>query len=380
MSAPKRKICIIATTPLVFHFFFRPLLRRLVESFDVTIAYNKNLDTYLGEIDLPLNLVHIPIRRKISPLFDVIALIGLIKTIKRGRFDIVVTVVPKAGLLGMAAAFFCGVSKRVHIFQGEVWATTRGMVFRLLKSLDTLTARMATHALAVSKSERQFLESHGVVQEGRIKVLGDGSICGVDTSRFKPNAENRAAVRSELGIPCDATVCIYLGRITRDKGVIDLTRAFAFSAAVRPSLWLIVAGPDEDGMQEELLEVYPPQVRDRIVVQDFVRNPEQLLAAADFLCLPSYREGFGIVILEAAALGIPSIGSRIYGITDAIEENQTGAFFPAGDVQALSSAINRWTDNPDERRQVGNQARSRVKSEFEQRDVVQLYADYLTHL
>ena len=380
MSAPKRKLCIIATTPLVFHFFFRPLLRRLVESFDVTIAYNKHLDTYLGEIDLPLNQLHIPIRRKVSPLFDLITFIALIKTITRGRFDTVLTVVPKAGLLGMAAALLCGVPKRVHIFQGEVWATTRGMVFWLLKSLDSLTARMATNVLAVSKSERQFLESHGVVAEGRVEVLGAGSICGVDTERFKPDVEARAAVRAELGIPHDATVCLYLGRITRDKGVMDLTRAFAFSAAGRSNLWLIVAGPDEDGMHERLREVYPLRVADRIIVQGFVQNPERLLAAADFLCLPSYREGFGLVILEAAAVGIPSIGSRIYGITDAIEENQTGAFYPSGDVQALAAAISRWTDNPDERRQVGNQARSRVKSEFEQRDVVQLYADYLTHL
>ena len=380
MSATKRKMCIVATTPLVFHFFFRPLLCKLVDSFDITIAYNKHSDTYLGEMDLPLNYVHIPIRRKVSPLFDLIAFVALIKRIKRGRFDIVVTVVPKAGLLGMAAALLCGVRSRVHIFQGEVWATAQGIFFWLLKSLDTLTARMATHVLAVSKSERNFLASQGVVREGRVEVLGAGSICGVDTERFKPDVEARAAVRTELGIPCDATVCVYLGRITRDKGFMDLTRAFAFSAAARPNLWLIVAGPDEDGMHERLREVYPSRVNDRIIVQGFVRNPEQLLAAADFLCLPSYREGFGLVILEAAAAGIPSIGSRIYGITDAIEENQTGAFYPMGDVQALSAAISRWTDNPDERRQAGDRAQSRAKYKFEQRDIVQLYADYLTHL
>lgn len=248
----------------------------------------------------------LPIERKIAPWRDLRALVALFRLFERERFDIVISVVPKAGLLGMLAAFLLRVPRRVHIFQGEVWASRRGPMRWLLKRLDGLTARLATHVLAVSESERSFLEQEGVAPVGKLQVLGAGSICGVETSRFQPDAVARARVRAELGIPESAVLCIFLGRLTEDKGVLELAHAFAQSATTHPALWLLLVGPDEEDMQVRLRALVPPEQASRMLIRPFANEPQQMLAAADFLCLPSYREGFGMAILEAAAAGITS--------------------------------------------------------------------------
>lgn len=370
----------LAATPLTIHFFFKPHLRELTRYFDTTLVFNAHADTYLPPLDLSLQQVHVAMERKIAPWSDLLALLSLCRFFRRERFDMVVSVVPKAGLLGMMAAFLMRVPRRVHIFQGEVWASRRGLMRFLLKLMDILTARLATHVLAVSKSEIHFLEQQGVVPHGKAQVLGSGSICGVDIDRFKPDALARTRARNELAVSDDAVLCVFLGRLTEDKGILDLVRAFAISAPNRPKLMLLIVGPDEEKMMARLNQLIPPELAIRVLIKGFSSNPERWLAASDFLCLPSYREGFGMVILEAAAVGLSAIGTRIYGITDAIEEGETGQLVTVGDVQALSSAINLWVDDPLQRNQFAASAYVRARSEFEQCMVIDRYVKYFTQV
>lgn len=380
MNSPLPRMCVIAATRLSIHFFLKPHLRELALHFQVTVASNPQYDTYLPPLKLPIREVDIDIKRKISPWGDVLALVSLFRLFRKGNFDIVVTVVPKAGLLGMLAAFMLRIPFRVHIFQGEVWASRKGFMRFLLKRMDALTARLATHILAVSPSEKRFLEMENVVPLGRVQVLGSGSICGVDTEKFKPDNLMRRQVRAQLGIPEEAVVCIFLGRLALDKGVIDLGKAFARSAKYSTNLWLIYVGPDEENMQDRLRKLIPGLLLDRTRILGFTNCPQKMLIASDFLCLPSYREGFGMVILEAASVGIPSIGTRIYGVTDAIEEGLTGQLVSVGDIDALSFHMTRWCNFPDERRQFAAAARSRVISKFQQKVVVDNYVRFFRNL
>lgn len=373
-------MCVLAATPLTIHFFLKPHLRELARHFEVTLAYNPRSDAYLQPLGLPVHERPVPIERKIAPWRDLRALLVLCRLFASERFDIVVSVVPKAGLLGMLAAWLLRVPRRVHIFQGEVWASRRGPMRWLLKSLDGLTARVATHVLAVSESERNFLVQQGVAPAGKVRVLGAGSICGVDTGRFRPDEVVRAQVRAELGVPESAVLCIFLGRLTEDKGVLELAHAFAQSATTHPALWLLLVGPDEEDMQVRLRALVPPEQASRMLICPFANEPQRMLAAADFLCLPSYREGFGMAILEAAAAGIPAIGSRIYGITDAIEDGRTGLLVPARDTAALAAAISRWCEQPQERQNYGVAAQDRVRTRFEQKNVVKGYVEYFSSL
>lgn len=374
------RMCVIVTTPLVIHFFFRPHLRELSRYFDLTLAYNQQSDQYLQPLNLPVSEVDVGLERKITPSRDLLSFLRILSLFRRKHFDIVVSLVPKAGLLGMLAAWVFRVPHRVHIFQGEVWAARRGPMRWLLKSLDSLTARLATDVLVVSASERSFLEREGVIPPGKAKVLGAGSICGVDTARFRPDPYVRDLVRARFGIPEQAVVCIFLGRLTIDKGVLELARAFAQSAEHKTDLWLLLVGPDEDQIEQRLRELVPEEFNSRMLVLGFTEHPEQFLAAADFLCLPSHREGFGMVVIEAAAVGIPAVGTRIHGITDAIEDGCTGRLVAVGDVNALAEAITRWCEYPQERSAYAARAHDRVKSLFEQDRVVRKYVEFFRDL
>jgi len=376
MSKRLRRMCVLAATPLTIHFFLKPHLRELACHFEVTLGCNFKTDVHVTPLGLPVREVCVGIERKTAPWRDLLALFSLCQLFARDRFDIVVTIVPKAGLLGMLVAFLFRVPHRVHIFQGEAWASRRGPMRVFLKCMDMLTARLATHVLAVSASEQRFLVRERVVRTGKSRVLGAGTICGVDTEKFRPDDALRSKVRAELEIPVQAVVCIFLGRFTLDKGVLDLAKAFVRSADSRTDLWLLFAGPDEEQMEDRLRELVPPQLKDRMRILGFTKNPERQLAAADFLCLPSYREGFGMSILEAGAVGIPAIGTKIYGITDAIKDGLTGRLVPVGNIEELSKLLTLFCELPEVRLKYGTAALNRVKSTFEQRNVVEGYVRY----
>lgn len=380
MNIRKPKICVLSTTPLAVHFFLKPHLLSLTRHLEVTLACNPNSDSYLPPLDLPIRQVPVGMERKISPLRDLIALFELYRLFRRERFDLVVSVVPKAGLLGMLAAFLIGVPKRVHIFQGQVWASKRGFMRGLLKSIDWFVAKLATDLLAVSASERKFLEEQGVVKPGRVQVLGAGSICGVDMARFRPDPDARTELRQFCGIPNDAVVCLFLGRITADKGVFDLVRAYSACADAQPNLWLILVGPDEEDLSLQLKTMLNGEAARRMLVHGFTNSPERYIAASDFLCLPSYREGFGMVVIEAAAAGVPSIGSRIYGVIDAIVEDETGLLVPPRDPKRLAVALSGLARDDVLRARLALAGRTRVENEFKQENVVAGYVDFFLGL
>lgn len=380
MTRPVRKMCMLAATPLSIHFFLKPHLVALSQHFDVTLACNPKNDAYLPPLDLPVRQVAVGIARKISPLRDLITLFELYMLFHRERFDLVVSVAPKAGLLGMMAAKLAGVPCRVHVFQGEVWASKHGPMRTLLKLMDRITANVAHHLLAMGPGERRFLEDEGVTSLGQVKVLGSGSIAGVNLERFLPDNETRSNLRKTLGIPDDAQVCLFLGRFTADKGVFDLVHAFALSAENDPKLWLVLVGPDEEGVGLQLRSALKGETARRMVIEGFTHTPERYLAAADFLCLPSYREGFSVVVIEAAAVGVPTIGSRIYGVGDAIIENETGLLIPPGNVMQLSDAISLLATDKVFRGKLALSGRARVENEFEQNKVVAGYVDFFRHL
>jgi len=380
LSEPKPRMCVLAATPLTIHFFLTSHLRQLAKYFQLTLVCNPRNDPYIPALDLPVHQLAMPISRKIALVSDLFVFFSLCRLFAIERFDIVVTVVPKAGLLGMVASWLMGVPVRVHIFQGEVWASRRGLIRFMLKWMDSVTARLATHLLAVSISEKNFLEAEGVAHIGKVQVLGAGSICGVDTEIFRSNASARDRVRGLLTVPKEAVVCLFLGRLTTDKGVLELLQAFTLCAAQQSDLWLLLVGPDEDQIESRVAELVPRRLVHRIRTLGFTEKPEEILAASDFLCLPSYREGFGIVILEAAAVGIPAIGTDIYGMRDAIADGQTGRLVPVRDVDALAIAITWWCQNPQELALFGHAARERVTLSFEKNIVVENYVKFFRKL
>jgi glycosyltransferase involved in cell wall biosynthesis len=249
----------------------------------------------------------------------------------------------------------------------------------LLKSCDWITAHLATHILAVSASERAFLEEQKVAEFGRIQVLGKGSIGGVNVDRFKPNPVLREYMRHELQIPLNATVLIFMGRLVADKGIRELVKAYQEVHKSDHRLWLLLVGPDEEGEMRNFLNPLG-DASNQVRQIDYTNKPEEYLAAADFLCLPSHREGFGVVIIEAAAMGIPAIGSKIYGISDAIINDQTGLLFEVKNSSQLQNCIQKLAKDVDLRSVLGSNARKNVEDHFESGRVIAGYIDYINRL
>ena len=179
----------------------------------------------------------------------------------------------------------------------------------------------------------------------KIEVLGQGTICGVPKKfiRGRVSQDEKMALRAKLGLPKgrDIVICIFLGRISVEKGVLDLLEAVKTLQLSANKQHLLLVGPEECLKIDDLLNTVPEECREFITFKGFVSDASDLLAASDFLCLPSHREGFGMVVLEAAGACLPSIGSRIYGLTDAIVDGKTGLLVEKGNVSELSKAMER---------------------------------------
>lgn len=365
----KSSLYFITSHPMSVLAFLMPHLRGLSDHFDLRVVANTCDTNMLKDKGLNVPVVSMPIVRSISPVADIYALIKLYKFLKINSPAAVHSVTPKAGLIGMLAAWLAGVPVRVHIFTGQVWVTRKGVMRLLLKLLDKAIALLATDILVDSPSQRDFLVQEGVVNGSKGVVLGGGSICGVNTIRFCPNQTTRLRIRAELGVADDALVCLYLGRISNDKGVLDLASAFSQIAREHPRVYLWVVGPDEENIFDSMMKILKNH-ESKIKRIGYTADPEQFMQAADLFCLPSYREGFGSSVIEAAACAVPALTSRIYGLTDAVAEGKTGWMYEAGNVQELVLKLHSILSVPSSLRDFGVSARVRAQELFSEEIVV----------
>ena len=373
------RVCIVVAAPLTLKAFMLGHLQALAGIAEVTVVADFTSEDASFAWPAEISRVAIPIARPIAPWADLLALLALFRLFRGQRFDLVHSITPKAGLLAMLASAMAGVPRRLHTYTGQVWVTRAGLMRTLLKNADRLIAGLATQVLADSASQREFLIAQGIVTTIKSAVLAQGSICGVDTARFRPDAAARERVRRSLGIPPGAVVFLYLGRINRDKGILDLAHAYAEVGARYPHTHLLLVGPDEENLRAELTHA-AADCAARMHRVDLTDRPQEYFAAADVFCLPSYREGFGTTIIEAAASGVPAIGSRIYGITDAIVEGKTGLLFEAGKLQQLAQSMVTLAGDASLRQRMGEHARERAVRDFSASVVTAALVDYYQRL
>ena len=375
----KRKVCIVVASEMTLRTFLVAQLVAMQARYDVTVVVNTVNPAFLEDLGVIARLQPLPIERAIAPLSDLRCLARLIRLMRRERFDLVHSMTPKAGLLAMVAAWIARVPVRIHTFTGQVWATRTGMARAALRWLDTTLARAATFALADSQSQRSFLASERVVSASKIAVLANGSVSGVDATRFQPDPPRRRIVRQSLGIPVTDVVLLFVGRINRDKGVMDLARAFAILADRRADIRLMMVGPDEEGLTGAIRDACSRHLA-RLHFCAYTNAPEDLMTASDILCLPSYREGFGTVIIEAAAAGLPTVASRIYGVVDAVVDGKTGLLHEPADRDGLAGQLERLISNPELRRSLGAEARARAVRDFSQSTMTSAVLDVYSRL
>lgn len=359
----KKKICFVTSVPQTAISFLDNHIRALLNEYDVYLATNIYSSGDISQLQVT-DLFHFEIQREIHFAKDIKAVGQLYRYFKRMRFDAVHSVTPKAGLVTAIAARLAGIEHRTHIFTGQVWATRHGVMRLLLKTIDRIIVNLDNHILVDGESQRQYLIKNGVVKKSKSKVLGHGSICGVNTEAYNPSSETRAQMRKELGLTPDKVVFAFSGRANRDKGIYELYEAFNNIAPNHPEAFLLLFGWDEGNCIQQISQC--PNIIDGVNFHfyGFTPTPGIQLQASDVFLMPSYREGFGSSVIEASCLGLPVICSDAYGIMDAMEEGVTGLRCKVADTQSLQAAMETLLNNKEMREQLGANGRKMVLEKF----------------
>jgi glycosyltransferase involved in cell wall biosynthesis len=326
-------------------------------------------------------IIDVPMDREIAPPRDLVSLWRLWRIMRTIRPAVTNVGTPKAGLLGGFAAWLNRVPCRFYTLHGLRFETSRGIRRRLLIYAERLACRFAHRVVCVSQSVREKAIAFGLTNLDRTVVFGSGSCNGVDASRFTatPERVSRAAwLRYQFGIPAQAPVLLFVGRLTSDKGIPELVRAFLKLGNQFPDLHLLLAGcfEDEDPLPVDTrksLETHP-----RVVFAGPVQDIATYYAIADVVVLPSHREGLPTVILEAQAAGKPVVGASVTGIVDVVVDGETGLLFPVGDVPALAETLARLITDKTLASKLGRAGQDQVKRNFQQEQVWEaLHREYL---
>lgn len=359
----KKKVLRIATVPISLNLLLQGQLRMLNEDYEMVAVSSPGKDLEEVGAREGVRTVGIRMERRISPIQDLKSLFALIKLIRKEKPWMVHTMTPKAGLLGMLAARICGVPVRLHLFTGLVFPTSTGLKRRLLMATDKLTCACATFINPEGEGVKRDLERFGITHK-ELHIVGNGNINGIDMTYFDRTEEVMKKAESIREKDC-ITFC-FVGRIVGDKGMNELAEAFARLEKEFPSCRLLLVGDFE----EKLDPVSPETKRmflenSRVTFAGWQQDIRPYLAASDIFVFPSYREGFPNVVLQAGAMGLPSIVTDINGSSEIIRDGMNGVIIPPRDTEALWKAMrNMLTDEAARRRMAAN-ARNLIGSRYD---------------
>ena len=360
----KKKIIRVTTVAdsICFYSDLIPALQKDYEIVGVS-SPGKELDE-LSEKGI--RTIEVAMERRISVVSDIKSLWKMYKVLRKESPYIVHSITPKAGLITMIASWLCRVPVRIHTFTGLVWPTAKGIQRRILMATDWLTCACATHIIPEGEGVKADLLNHHITSKP-IKVLGYGNVRGVDMEYFKPEPRNTE----------DVFTFVFIGRIVKDKGINELVAAFKRVNEKHKHVRLVLVGPKEDDLDpilpETATEIHSNNAITEVGSQKDVRPFYQ---NADALVFPSYREGFPNVVLEAGAMGLPSIVTDINGSREIIVESKNGTIIPPHDEQALYEAMLNWVENPQEVASMAANARKMISERFEKSFVQKCMIDF----
>lgn len=359
----KKKICFVVSAPGTAIAFLKDHIECLSRFYDVYLVANFHDESEIAELKLA-GCKSIQITRRPSLRADFKALRQLRDYFKEQRFASVQSQASKPSLLMAIAARQAKVPVRIRIFTGQIWCNMTGIKRQFYKFIDRLTVRLNTHLLADGKPQMEYLIEQGIVKRDKIKVLGNGSICGVDASKFNPTVEVRSDVRRELGYSDDNVVYVFLGRLKREKGIKEILSAFNKLLEDYSHARLLLIGIDEEKCHDWIVDY--PNIKEgkNVNFYGFTKEPFRLLQAGDVYLLPSYREGFGMSVLEASCMKLPVICSDTYGMADTFVDGETGLKCKVKDDETLYDCMKKLYGDKNLRETMGRAGRARVEELF----------------
>jgi glycosyltransferase involved in cell wall biosynthesis len=372
-----RKISLLVTSDMSAAAFYRGYLAYLRDrGWDVTLIGHSTGDLERIAAAEGVAAVAIPMRRDPAPIQDLISLARVVALFLRSKPDVVVSATPKASLLGMVAARLTRVPVRVYQMWGLRLETETGLRRAIYRALERVTAAGATHIVANSESLADAARAEGISSD--ILVLGGGSATGIDLAHFAHDAPMPSVDTSTSQFLAHAAAPFtvgFVGRVNRDKGVETLLEAARIATDAGVPVQLLIVGSSESEDIEKLLENAGRDLPVRRVLA--VTDPRPYFLAMDVNCLPTLREGFPNVVLEAAALGIPTITTDATGARDSVVDEVTGLIFPVHDSQALAALIIRCATEPGLLERLREAGRLRVRDEFDQAIVWKAHEEFL---
>lgn len=365
----KLRISLVTTVPDTMAIILNGQPRHLSEKFEVSLITSPG--NLLPRINAQegLSVTTVPMVRAIHPLKDLASIWRMMRTLRHQRPDLVHSYTPKAGLVTMLAAWLCRVPVRVHTFTGLIFPTSRGLKQQVLIWVDRLICACATHIVPEGEGVKQDLLRYRITLKP-LRVIGHGNIAGVDTGHFNPeDVKVRAAaqvLKGRLKLEPGSMVFCFVGRLNRDKGIAELFEAFA--ALPAQAHLLLVGGLDGSAPIPQELQAalvgHP-----RVHTLGFMDDIRPALGLADTLVLPSYREGFPNVVLQAGAMGLAVIATDINGCNEVIKPGFNGWLVPARDAHALQQAMQAAMQTSEVgRASMGQRARELIQARFERTD------------
>ena len=333
---------------------------------------------------------HVELTRAITPVQDLKALWKMYRFLKKTKPEIVHTHTPKAGLIGMMAAWMSGVPLKMHTVAGMPLLEATGLKRKVLNFTEKLTYFFADKVYPNSFVMKEIIIKENFCAAEKLHVIGNGSTNGIDLTYFKPehlSEEERMALRCELGISPDDFVFVFVGRLVGDKGINELVAAFkqiskSANQEISGKCKLLLVGP----LEPELDPLLPEAVQEiesnpDIITTGFQKDVRPYLAISDVLAFPSYREGFPNVVMQAGAMGLPAIVTDINGCNEIIVEGENGTIIPPKNSEALQAAMVKMLTDNAWRQQLQKQARPMIASRYDQQLVWDaLLAEYQTLL
>jgi glycosyltransferase involved in cell wall biosynthesis len=362
------RLLLVATVPETLATILRCQPRYLAKYFQVKLVTSPGDSVVQVVHNEGLEIAQVPMARGISLLRDLISVVRMVRVIRAYRPTIVHSYTPKAGLVCMLAAWLCRVPIRVHTFTGLISPTVIGMKQQLLIWVDRLICACATHIVPEGEGVKKDLQRLHITRKP-LHVIGYGNIAGVETTHFSPMAVGvevaATQLRQALSIQTEDFLFCFVGRLNKDKGLAELIWAFK---GLSPTAHLVLVGGVDQTAPVDTTTLAAIESHPRVHQLGFLGDIRPALQAADLLVLPSYREGFPNVVLQAGSMGLPVIATNINGCNEVVEPGYNGWLVPPRDTRALEDSMRQAMETPASvRAEMGRQGRVRIQQRFERK-------------
>ena len=364
-----KKLIRITTVPISLEKLLENQARFFKTYYSVTLVSSQKEQLQKLAKEQGVNHFSLEMTRKITPLQDLRCLLQLIRFLRKDKPHIVHTHTPKAGIVGMLAAFIAGVPLRMHTVAGLPLMEAKGLKKSILNAVERLTYRCATHVYPNARGLMDFIQEKKLAGKTPLKCIGNGSSNGIDLTYFNPervSKEQEMSFREKWNISKNDFVFLFIGRLVGDKGVNELVAAFEQLANKIPNAKLLLVGPQEPTLDPlKQVTIASIEKNPKIVSTAYQQDVRPFLKMAEVFVFPSYREGFPNVVLQAGAMGIPCIVSDINGCNEIIENEVNGLIVPPKSIQPLSEKMYSLYKDPEKRAVFIDRTKERIATNFE---------------